>query len=149
MSDSFDDGSTSAGSVTETSTQGWGSRLAGSLGAALFGLILVPAAIVLLYWNEGRAVDAIRALNRGAASIVEVSAAAIDPGADGKLVHMSGMMQPTRPARDPVFGVTAEGLLRLSRTVEMYQWEEESNSHSQQNVGGSKTTETTYTYKRA
>ena len=133
---------------TEVTTQGWLQRLGGSLVAALIGLILVPVSIVLLYWNEGRAVDAIRALNRGAAAIVEVNAAAVDPQANGKLVHVSGMMQPTTPARDPVFGVTGDGLLRLSRTVEMYQWKEESNSQSTQSVGGSKTTETTYTYQR-
>jgi hypothetical protein len=151
VSDSFDDGSAaSAGSdsFTETSTQGWASRLGGSLIAALIGLILVPCAIALLYWNEGRAVDAIHALNRGAAAIVEVDSAAIDPGANGKLVHVSGTLRPTTPARDPDFGVTGDGLARLSRKVEMYQWEEETSSKSQQNVGGPRTTETTYNYKR-
>ena len=132
---------------TEVTTQGWLQRLGGSLVAALIGLILVPASIVLLYWNEGRAVDAIRALNRGAAAIFEVDAAQVDPQGNGKLVHVSGMMQPTTPARDPVFGVTGDGLLRLSRTVEMYQWKEETHSQAQQSVGGSKTTETTYTYQ--
>jgi hypothetical protein len=151
MSDSFDDGtgtSTGSDSFTETSTQGWGSRLGGSLIAALIGLLLVPAAVALLYWNEGRAVDAIRALNRGAAAIVEVNSAAIDPGSNEKLVHLTGTLQPTTPAKDPVFGVTGDGLVRLTRTVEMYQWEEQSSTKSQQNVGGSKTSETTYTYKR-
>ena len=57
-------------------------------------------------------------------------------------------MQPTAAARDPVFGVTGEGLLRLSRSVEMYQWKEETNSQSQQSVGGSQTTQTTYTYQK-
>ncbi len=151
MSDSFDDnsgGSTGSDRFTETSTQGWGSRLGGSLVAALIGLVLVPAAVLLLYWNEGRAVDAIRALNRGAASVVEVSATAADPGTNGKLVHLSGMLQPTTPAKDPDFGVTGDGLVQLSRAVEMYQWKEETSTQSQQNVGGSKTTETTYNYKR-
>src|SRR5271163_612750 len=115
---------------TQVTTQGWGSRLGGSLMAALFGLVLVPAGVVLLYWNEGRAVDAIRALGRGAATIVEVDATPVDPAANGKLVHVSAMMQPTTPARDPVFGVTGDGLLRLSRTVEMYQWKEDSSSQS-------------------
>jgi hypothetical protein len=147
MSDSFGDG-TGSDSFTETSTQGWGSRLGGSLIAALIGLLLVPAAIVLLYWNEGRAVDAIRALNRGAAAIVEVNSAAVDPGGNGELVHLSGTLQPSTSAKDPVFGVTGDGLVRLTRTVQMYQWEEESSTKSQQNVGGSKTSETTYTYKR-
>jgi hypothetical protein len=132
---------------TEVTTEGWGQRIGSSFIAALIGLILVPASIALLYWNEGRAVDAIRALSRGAAAIVEVNAAAVDPNADGKLVHVTGMMQPATAARDPVFAVSGDGLLRLSRSVEMYQWKEESSSHSQQSVGGSKTTETTYTYQ--
>jgi hypothetical protein len=152
MSDSFDTGSGTlpgTDTFTETSTEGYGSRLGGSLVAALIGLVLVPLAVVLLYWNEGRAVDAIRALNRGAAAIVEVDAGAVDPGSNGKLVHVSGMLQPTRPAKDPVFGVTGEALVRLARSVEMYQWEEESSTKSQQNLGGSKTTEKTYSYKRA
>jgi hypothetical protein len=151
MSDSFDAASgtaTGSDAFTETSTEGYGSRLGGSLMAVLIGLILVPVAVVLLYWNEGRAVDAIRALNRGAAAIVEVNAAAVDPGSNGKLVHVTGMLQPTTPARDPDFGVTGDGLVRLARTVEMYQWEEESATKSQQSLGGSKTTEKTYTYKR-
>src|ERR1700692_4267024 len=137
MSDQFGDGggaSAASDNFTETTTEGWGSRLGGSLVAALIGLLLVPAAVVLLYWNEGRAVDAIRALNRGAASVGEVNAATMDPGTDGRLVHVSGMLQPTTPAKDPVFGVTGDGLVRLSRTVEMYQWEEETSTKSQQNV---------------
>ena len=132
---------------TEVTTEGWGQRLGGSLIAALIGLILVPASIGLLYWNEGRAVDAIRALNRGAAIIVEVAANTLDPQAEGRLVHLSGPMQPTIAARDPVFGVTGDALLRLSRSVEMYQWKQETSSRSQQSVGGSKTTETTYSYQ--
>ena len=55
MSDNFGDDTPSGDSFSETSTQGWLSRLGGSLIAALIGLILVPAAIVLLYWNEGSA----------------------------------------------------------------------------------------------
>jgi hypothetical protein len=147
MSDDFNAASSGSDQLTDTSTEGWGSRLGGSLIAALIGLILVPGTIALLYWNEGRAVDAIRALNRGAAAIVEVNPAAIDPLGDGKLVHMSGMLQPGTAAKDPVFGVSGDGLVRLARTVEMYQWKEDSHSESHQNLGGSKTTETTYTYE--
>ncbi|WP_158932341.1 TMEM43 family protein [Acidisphaera sp. S103] len=132
---------------TEVTTEGWLQRLGGSLIAALIGFILVPASIVLLYWNEGRAVSAIRALDRGASAIVEISPEPVDPQANGKLVHVSGMMQPGTSARDPLFGVTGDGVLRLSRSVEMYQWQQESHSESQQSVGGSKTTVTTYTYK--
>ena len=148
MSDDFSDSSGGGDSFTETSTEGWSSRLGGSLIAALIGLVLVPAAVVLLYWNEGRAVDAIRALDRGAGAIVEVNATAVDPKADGKLVHLTGTMRPGTPARDPAFGVTGDGLVRLSRKAEMYQWEEQSKSESHENVGGSKTTTTIYSYRK-
>lgn len=132
---------------TEVTTEGWGQRLGGSLIAALIGFVLVIASIGLLYWNEGRAVSASTALGRGAAAIVEVGASPVDASANGKLVHVSGTMQPAAPARDPVFGVTGDGLLRLSRVAEMYQWQEETHSQSQQSAGGSKTTETIYTYQ--
>jgi hypothetical protein len=133
---------------TEVTTEGYGQRLGGSLVAALFGLILLPVAIGLLYWNEGRAVTAMRALSQGASSIVEANAAAPDPAANGKLVHVTGTMQAATAARDPEFGVTAPGLLRLSRTAEMYQWKQDSSSRTEQSIGGTKTTETTYTYQR-
>jgi hypothetical protein len=147
MSDSFD-ANPGPDTVTETTTQGYGSRLGGSLVAALFGFILVPVAIVLLYWNEGRAVDAIRALNRGAAAIIEIDSANVDPSVSGKLVHMTGTLLASTPAKDPLFGVTGDGLVRLRRNVEMYQWREDTSSTSQQNLGGSKTTETKYTYQK-
>jgi hypothetical protein len=133
---------------TEVTTQGYFSRLGGSLIGVLIGLLLVPAAVILLYWNEGRAVDALVALDLGAKQVIEVSAGSPDPAADGKLVHMTGELAAPNPARDPVFGVTGAGLVRLRRNVEMYQWREETHSETHENVGGSKTTETTYTYRR-
>jgi len=39
-------------------------------------------------------------------------------------------------------------MLRLRRTVEMYQWVETTSSRTENNLGGSKTTETTYNYKK-
>ncbi len=149
MSDSNDGDGNQADSFTDTSTQSWWDRIMGGLVAALIGLILVPVAVILLYWNEGRAVEAIRALSRGAAAIIEVSAANLDPAAEGRLVHLTGMLKPGIAARDPVFGVSGDGLVRLARRVEMFQWTEEISTTSQSNVGGSKTTEKTYSYKKA
>jgi hypothetical protein len=42
---------------TETSSQGFGSRLGSSLTGLLIGPLLFIGAIVLLWWNEGRAVQ--------------------------------------------------------------------------------------------
>jgi hypothetical protein len=131
---------------TEITSENWFQRIGGGFVALLFGLVLLPAGVFLLYWNEGRAVTAATALRYGAAAVIDVSAGAVDPRNDGKLVHLTGMMQPATPARDPVFGVSADGLLRLSRKVETYQWQQTASSHSQDSLGGTKTTETTYSY---
>jgi len=135
-------------SVTEVTTTGWGQRIGQSIVGALIGLLLVIGSVVLLWWNEGRAVDAIRALDRGAKQLVEAQATAVDPAKDGKLVHLSGTMETKAPVRDTVFGVGADNLLRLKRTVEMFQWVEHKESHSRKNFGGSETTETTYSYRK-
>ena len=138
----------SGDSVTEVTTTGWLQRIGQSIVGALIGLILVLGSVVLLWWNEGRAVEAIRALDRGARQVVEAQANAVDPAKDGKLVHLTGPMEAKKPARDPAFGVGADNLLRLKRTVEMYQWAEHKESHSRKNLGGSETTETTYSYRK-
>src|SRR3954452_11490469 len=91
-------------SVTEVTTTGGLQRIGQSIVGALIGLLLVIGSVVLLWWNEGGAVDVIRALDRGAKQLVEAQAAAVDPAKDGKLVHISGMMETKAPARDNVFG---------------------------------------------
>lgn len=133
---------------TETTTQGYFSRLGGSIAGVLIGIVLVLVSVGVLYWNEGRAVAAIRALDRGAKEVVEIGADRLDPGADGKLVHLAGAMTVATPARDPVFGVTGSGLVRLQRSVEMFQWKEDKRTETHEAVGGTKTTDTTYTYQQ-
>ena len=64
------------------------------------------------------------------------------------LVHLSGAMTTRAPARDTAFGIGGDDLLRLKRTVEMFQWTEQKSTRSQKNFGGSETTETTYSYHK-
>ena len=135
-------------SVTEVTTTGWLQRIGQSIVGALIGFLLVIGSVILLWWNEGRAVDAIRALDRGAKQLIEAQPSAVDPAKDQKLVHLSGTMETKAPVRDIAFGVGADNLLRLKRTVEMFQWVEHKESHSRKNLGGSETTETTYTYRK-
>lgn len=133
-------------SYTEVSSQGYFSRLGGSLVGALFGLLLLVAGVVLLYWNEGRAVEAAVALERGAKLVVEAPLDAVDPAQNGKLVHVAGQAHATAPPADPMFEVGAGGFLRLQRKAEMFQWKEEEHKTSHEQLGGTKVTETTYTY---
>ena len=143
MSDDY-----STDSVTDVTTTGWLQRIGQSVVGALFGILLVVGSIILLWWNEGRAVEAIRALDRGAHMVVEAKADAVDSGNDGKLVHVSGAVATKAPARDDAFGVGGGDLLRLKRTVEMYQWTEQKSTTTHKNLGGSETKETTYSYHK-
>ena len=97
--------------------------------AFLFGPILLIGSGVLLFWNEGRAVQTARSLAEGRGLVIEVPSTAIDPANDGKLIHVSGPVEAKAPVRDPQFAVSATGL-RLVRHVEMYQWKEESGGKS-------------------
>ena len=140
MSDSSD-------SFTEVTTKSWGSRLGESIKGVLFGLVLIVGSCVFLFWNEGRAVQTQRSLTEGASLVVSVDPARVDPANDGKLVHLSGDLKPGAPLADPDFQVSATAL-RLVRTVEMYQWKEETKTETRKNTGGSEERITTYEYHR-
>lgn len=137
MSDSF----------TVTTRRGWFSRIAGSFMGVLIGFLLVLAMIVLLFWNEGRAVQTARSLAEGAGAVVDVSSDAVDPANEGRLVHTSGTVVSGETLTDPDFGITATGV-SLIRRAEMYQWKEESRSETRKTLGGGEETVTTYTYSR-
>lgn len=138
MSDSF----------SETSTQGFFSRLTGSLAGLVIGPLLIIAAIVLLSWNEGRAVTAAKGLAEAAGKVVEAPAGAVVPANEGKLIHVIGAAAAHGPIADSDVGVSFADEAAVRRSVEMYQWVEHSSSSSHTNLGGSKTTTTSYTYTR-
>ena len=133
-------------SITETTTTGWLSRIGSSLIGVLIGIIFLPAAIFLLSWNEGRAVTAATGLKRGLSTIVEVSADTVNQQNNSKLIYLNGTVSGVTPAVDPWNKLSATGLLRLQRKVEMYQWLEKESETKTNNVGGSQTTQKTYTY---
>ena len=133
--------------VTEVTKQSWFSRIGGSFKGVAFGALLVIAAIPLLFWNEGRAVERQKTLEEGGGAVVSVAADTIDSANEGALVHVTGMADSDAMLVDPVFGVSAEAL-KLRRTVEMYQWQETASSETKDKLGGGQETVTTYTYSR-
>jgi len=134
--------------VTEITRTGFGSRLGGSLVGVLIGLLMVVISVPLLWWNEGRAVQAATALSQGERSVVEASAGGIDNALSGKLVHVTGPLESTGLVRDGTFGVGGRNVVRLHRSVEMYQWKQSEKTETHNEVGGGQTKETTYTYTR-
>jgi hypothetical protein len=130
--------------VEETS---WFQRLGQSLAGIVFGILFVIGACVLLFWNEGRAVTTARSLTEGSGLVRAVSATAIDPSNEGKLVYVTAPLTAAGPATDNEFGMKSQGV-RIKRQVEMFQWTEESESESKKKLGGGEETRTTYKYKR-
>jgi hypothetical protein len=147
MSDSGGSGPDATDSFTETTSRSWLSRIGDSIKGVLFGIVMIAGSTVLLFWNEGRAVQTMRSLEEGAGVVIDVTPARVDPGNEGRLVHISGDV--TVPGRigDPEFGVSVDAL-RLVRSVEMYQWKEESKTETRKTLGGGEETVTTYSYHR-
>lgn len=142
-----DDDSNSSDSFTETTSEGWFSRIGGAIKGVLLGMVLAIAAFPLLFWNEGRAVRTAKSLAEGRGAVVTVASERVDPGNEGKLVHTTGRAKTADTVADPVFGV-ADKALRLKRKVEMYQWKETAKSEKREKVGGSTETTTTYSYSQ-
>jgi hypothetical protein len=138
---------TMADSYTEVTSQNWFSRIGESIKGILFGIIVIPLMIVLLWWNEGRAVTTANSLKEGAAAVVHVAADKVDPANDKKLVHVTGEAKAADPVVDPEYSVSVPAL-RLVRSEEIYQWVETTKTEKKEKVGGSEETKTTYTYDK-
>lgn len=136
-----------ADSFTETTSQGWFSRIIGSIKSVLFGLVLFLVSFPLLFWNEGRAVRTAKSLEEGAGVVVSVPADTVDAGKEGKLVHLSGQATTTEVLADGEFGVQVNAI-KLIREVEMYQWDEDKKSETKKKLGGGEETVTTYSYSK-
>ncbi len=131
----------------EVTRQSYGSKVKGGFQGILWGLILIIAGTVILWWNEGRAVKASDALKDFQKNYVEMpDISKIDPEFEGKAVHATGVANTADTLRDAAFGI-AVNAFRLYRNVEYYQWQEDSESESKDKLGGSTETTTTYTYE--
>ena len=133
--------------LTEVTTEGWVSRVGGAIKGIVIGLALFILAFPLLFWNEGRAVDRIKALEEGAGAAIHIEAQPVDPANNQKLVHATAEATTTETLTDPIFNVQANAL-KLKRNVQTYQWEEEVKTTKEKQLGGSEKTTKEYSYKK-
>ncbi len=145
MSGQWDPGDTHQ----DTTTISWWDRIKSAFAGILVGLLLIPVSSVLLFWNEGRAVQTARSLSEGAGLVAAAPGDRVDAALEGRLVHVTGTLSATGTLRDAEYPVSAENALRLIRQVEMYQWREETRSETRSRLGGGQETVTTYHYSRA
>ena len=134
-------------SYTEVTSQGWFSRMAGSLIGIPIGLLLFLGSFFLLFWNEGRAVRTAKSLAEGEKAVVSVGIDKVDPALENALIHVSGKASTEETINDPQFPVSSKAL-RLARDVKMYQWIEKKQTRSRNKIGGGQETITEYTYER-
>jgi hypothetical protein len=113
----------------------------------LVGFVFIVIAVILLSYNEKRAVTTAKSLKEGAASVVSVEPGSVDASNDKKLIHVSGDATTAEVLSDPKFAISANAL-RLARDVAMYQWKEDEKSETKKNLGGSTETVKTYTYEK-
>ncbi|KAL7556773.1 hypothetical protein ACA910_005216 [Epithemia clementina (nom. ined.)] len=133
----------------EVTSESWGSRLKGSCGSVVFGVIVVFASIGALIWNESNLVAARKALDEGEYLVQELpSITVVDKTFDNRLVHLTGLARTSSLVEDPDFGVSLSSTLKLQRSVEMYQWLRSKEVEQKKKAGGSVETITTYTYSQ-
>jgi hypothetical protein len=132
---------------TEVTSTSWLQRLGQALGGMLFAVVALLISVVLLFWNEGRAIHTAQGLSEGAGIVRSVSPTTVDAANNGRLVHVSGELSMAGPVADPEFGLRVSAV-RLLRTVEMYQWKEETQTETRTKLGGGEERTTTTRYER-
>ena len=133
----------------ETTSVGWFDRLGASFRGLGLGLVMIIAGTWLLWWNEGNFVGTGDALREAQLVTVELGdPTQLDNSKNGRLVHAAGPVETPDILTDPVFGLSINAI-RLERSVEFYQWVEESKSETRQKMGGGEETVTTYSYAPA
>ena len=134
---------------TETKTTSYGSRVKSSCGGIGMGILLFIAGTVLLFWNEQNTVKTADMLEEAREVCKEmVNPDKKDAALEGELVCGSAMANTEDSLIDAQFGIGAKAI-SIKRTVEYYQWVEESHSESKDKLGGKQETTTEYKYNKA
>ena len=132
---------------TQTQEIGFFERVGASLIGIPIGILLIVFPIALLWWNEGRNVDAQQAVDMAVARVVTVASSPVSPANEGKLVHVVGTATASG-IEDQAMGSSLPGLILAERRVEMYQWRERTSRQSQTNWGGGQTVTTSVGYDK-
>ncbi len=126
---------------TKISTQGWGSRILGSLKGIFVGFLLFIISFGILYWNEGRV-----NVTKIAENAVGVSSTVQNTELDQQLVFSTGILSTSQVLGDTY--LNHGNYISLKRTTEMYAWTENKKTQSEKNMGGSETKTETYNYEK-
>jgi hypothetical protein len=135
-------------SFTEVTNQSYFQRIGGAFKGIVIGIILILVSCFLLFWNEGRAVKRYKTLVEGSKIVVSVASDMVDAGHEQQLVHLTGMATSEETLTDQELGVSATSVIMLSRTSNIFQWQENSSTKTEKKLGGGEQKTTTYTYSK-
>lgn len=134
------------GGTTTTHHENWFQRMGKALIGVFIGWILMYFSLPVLWLNEKRAAKHEALIDQGEQDCRSISADEFSAANTHWLVHVNGETVSTKSVKDPQFNVSYEsGVIRLSSTVEIYQWKEierEEKEEEEDNFGGGKTTKT-------
>lgn len=123
---------------------GFFDRMKDACAGVVIGLALVVMIPIVQIWNESRYVNEADRINLAESTLksegADVKPDKVDSANEGKLIHTSGTATTDAVLKDDRFGLSINAF-RLSRSVEMYQWQEDVKTT---NKGKKKT----YTYKQ-
>ena len=118
----------------KVTTQSYGSKIFNSFAGAIIGIILFLGSFVVLYINEGRE----------NLSIIADEAKIVTEANKGDIAYIEGNLDADVYATDAY--LATDNYIFIDRNVEMYAYVETEHNEKHDNVGGSTTTITTYTY---
>ncbi len=133
----------------EVTNLSWWDRIKNAFAGIVVGLVFIVGATVLLFWNEGRTIrttQGIGEVREKCESLPDVTT--VHSEFEGKPVYAYGKVETTATLIDPTFDISLEGVLRLRRKTEFYQWVEESRTETRKKLGGGEEQATTYTYEQ-
>jgi len=131
--------------VQEITTHSWISRMASALLGILVGILLIIAMFVLIYINESRGLHMAQSLAQTKQVVITVKSAPIEEKNNLKVIYLNGLATTNNILNDALLGIAVKGI-RLKRKVEMYQWQQQTETKTEKELGGSEKEITTYTY---
>jgi hypothetical protein len=132
--------------VQEVTTRSWISRIINALFGVLIGLVLIIGAFVLVFSNEHKGLQMAESLHQVESMLIPVTIAPVQPSNQLKVIYFTGEATTKDILKDSQLGIELNAI-KLERHVEMYQWRENVETHTEKQVGGSEQEVKTYTYE--
>jgi hypothetical protein len=129
----------------EITTRSWWSRIKDAFIGILIGIGLIIGAIALIFWNERHSLHTAQSLEQAHKVLISIPNAPINNQNNLKVVYLSGLATTNDKLEDSTLGVTVNAI-NLNRQVEMYQWQEKTETKTESQMGGSEKQTKTYTY---